>query len=241
MSQPSRKQQSKESPVHLYRPPTTTETGDSDSSPSTPQSQGRKRLRQIYLHHLLPKLQHISDATRESYLTLLNHWERLTGDPPSDEISSAMIFQFRADLQAEPKARDGEKRSSATINKNMRVLHPLISLLMPRDREHPSALGVIDYIEYPEALPEDDPIPRVLTHAELDLLYEYAAAARWPSERYTGIPTELWWQTTAVGLRNCGARVFDFFDLGRDELDALIDAVDSLQGGSGLFRKLAKR
>lgn len=174
-------------------------------------------LRAIYRRYVAPTLIDRAEKTREAYLTALSHWERLTCDPPVSVINSETLLNFQLDMKCELK-RNGERRSSATVNKNLRVLHPLITLLMPPDVHNPDGLGIIPYLRFPRALAQPEQIPRVLTHAELDRLYENASVVRWPSEEATGIKADLFWKTIIVALRNCGPRVYDLFELNSDSI-----------------------
>lgn len=166
-------------------------SADDSTSPIT--------LREIYDSHLLPSLRQRKAATRQGYLDALSHWERITHNPPVQQIDADLMLRFQQALIP--------GRSAQTVNKIMRTLHPLIVRTWPREMRNLSGLGLCELFAWPTALPVEETEPRVYSAAEVDALYAAAEVATWP--HVPGIPAPRVWQTMMVCHYTAGPRTYD--------------------------------
>jgi len=175
-------------------------------------------LRQIFDQHVRPELQQHAPKTIEEYESLLNDWERLTGNPPASELSRSTLVEFREQLRQEKfrrsKISTPRLRSPATINKKFRTLFPLIRLCWPKDSHNPGGLGLCDYFPLPKRLKEEQKLPFVFSHEELDRLYDAAGSASWPARNAAII-----WRTIFVLHYSTGPRTYDLLGLEWSDID----------------------
>jgi integrase len=168
-------------------------------------------LRQAYERWLEPDLFDAAYATRREYGTALNHWERLTGDPPIAAIANAHVLALRDGLL-------GSRYAPATVRKTWSHLRAILRRLSPQALGNPQGEGILQRVpcvKMPRLRPK---LPRVATHAELDRLYVACSAAGWPPAR-SGQPAAALWRCFIVLAYNYGLRTRDLWGLWWKDID----------------------
>lgn len=184
----------------------------------------KSTLPEVWELKILPELDRIAESTLKEYQSAIRLWVSGTGNPTVDQINASTIRQHREWLLKTPYKRGNQKkagkRTVATVNRNMRDLHVIISPLWPADRTNPSGLGAIPFFKWPRALQHQRKFPFVFTAQNLDQLYLNCSAARQPSKFARRCPMNdpRLWRLALVLALNCGARTWDLFDLRIDDI-----------------------
>ena len=165
----------------------------------------RFTLREAYNEFLLPELiaQKRAGGTLSAYGTALNHWERCTPNPPIGDVADTHAIAFRDAMM------DGN--ALPTVKKNWRHLTVIFREL---DR--------LDHIRKPPRVIIAKPkpkLPRVVSLAEVDKLYETCDVAEWPPKAKTfSRPGKLWRAFLALEF-NLGMRTQDAWRLTWEAID----------------------
>lgn len=171
----------------------------------------RLTLRDAFTRFYEPELR-ATGAARETvsmYRGALNHWERVTEDPPLASIGNETLADFRDRCLA-------EGLRPPTVNKLWRAIRAVLRRVGPQQYRNPAGLGLIDRIPHLRQLPEPRAWPRIATLEELDLLYEACSSGTWPE---CEIPAAGWWRAALVLFYNCGLRCRDLFELKTADVD----------------------
>jgi len=169
-------------------------------------SPGRITLREAYCAFLEPTLGDRAPATRSQLLCTIGEWERLTSNPPIDQISDMTLVKFRDD-----RRNDEGGIAEATVNKDLRGLRRIMRRIGPRCDGNPGGQGLISLVPYCEMLVPGEPRKRIASANELSALYEACDVATWPNR--CGISPPLLWRATIVCLLNWGLNTQDLFRL----------------------------
>lgn len=165
-------------------------------------------LREFYLQFMAPRLKD-RDGNAEQYEVALNHWERLTTNPPLSMVSDDTLADFQARAAAEPHpTKIGELwRNHATVNKIIRQLDAIFSYAGPRGPRRRGARGVISLVPYVEPLTEDETAVRIVPLDDLAAIYDACRVAVWP--RGFGNSPIVWWRCLVALSYNIGMRTND--------------------------------
>lgn len=200
-----------------------------------PESRAEITLRSVFDEKLLPKKRNKRAVkTLIEYGTVLNDWERLTDNNCVSSLDESTLVSFQEQLQQEPLP-SGEFRSPATVNKKLRTIKPLIKLCWPKDSHNPSGLGHCDYFEFPERLPEDDPVPYIFSYDELSRMYAACNQLRWPRRH-----AALTWRTILVTHFCCGPRTYDLLSLKWSDVDFWYRKTGAIRFRARKTRKLQR-
>lgn len=161
-----------------------------------------KTLSEFYETFVLPSIRRPRRQPEETIAqdrVALNHWKRLTGDPPLDRITPELCACFMTAL-----ANEGKKAN--TLRKIAVHLQFILDFAGPPDRHHRNAAKIlteVPYIERPPAV-ADEPEP-AFTMGEIELLIE-ASKNCGHSSKIPFQDQKLWWAslirfTWHTGLR----------------------------------------
>ncbi|MHC4698495.1 MAG: tyrosine-type recombinase/integrase [Planctomycetota bacterium] len=142
-----------------------------------------------------------AEETTTKYRDLMKWWERLTADPPVDQITNRMLKEFQAGLLSNGLAR-------STVNSYLAHLTAILSTIGPASPSNPFAEGVIDTFPRVRRLKVKLRLPRVVPDEALLAIYRGCESARWPIR--LGIDPTDWWRALSVFLYNVGTRTGDF-------------------------------
>lgn len=179
-----------------------------------------------------------SKRTREDYETAVDHWRRITGDPPLHEVDNQTMSEFRERLATTPLPSTGRPPASTTVAKVLRALQAILSTVGPAQHGNPYGLGLIDRIPVCRKPPADPADPVVATGDEVGRIYRAAAGARWPNVE--GLSAGDVWQALVVYLFNVGSRRNEFLSLKwyQVDLDRGLLTMRTLKRGRTITRPL---
>lgn len=187
------------------------------------QSSTKLTLRSAYERYLAPEHK---PRTRETYGSLLNHWEAAelsiaipeegalvlrveARDPDVAAIDNLSLLDFKHYLQAAAR-----KLKQNSIRSRIRGLNAIFARLGPEDRKNPEGLGILPRVYYVKAPAEI--LRRVIPieDADVERLYQAAEIATWPD---CEVDPVLWWRSLIVNLFNLGLRRSDYLSMRRAE------------------------
>ena len=174
-----------------------------------------------------------SAETIYEYGKTVDHWARITGDPPLGAIDGPTMALFKAGLIAGegaggenrparcrygqqllfevdrlgPQQRPRRRRrplAKRTVNKHLNQLGILLAKLEKPGRGNRGGLGVLDLAPWTEQLKVPKEKPRSLDAHELGRLYAACGTAKLPAAE--GIATEDWWRALLVTAYCTGLR-----------------------------------
>lgn len=174
----------------------------------------------------------------EDVLKALDHWERLTDDPPLRAIDNLALKQWKERLQTTPlpppRHWSAAKKatwvprppSRTTVAKYLREIIAILSTCGPARHGKPDALGVLAIVPCTAPPPVDEGDVVYAEPEEVSAIYRACDAATWPKgpgPRQTW-PAELmtaadWWRALLVYLFNIGSRKNEFLRLRWDTVD----------------------
>ncbi len=174
-------------------------------------------LRAFYDRHYAPCfLAGVRPRTFTAYGESLNHWERITPDPPLRGITIETLAGFKAGL-VEPPARtagppaevqrllfdgiferelDYRPLAKTTANKHLRQVQAILGkagMPGPRNRD---ALGILELVPWVKPYKVPRPRPRGVKADTLTAIYRAAAVARYPVLK--GVVPGNWWKALIV-------------------------------------------
>lgn len=169
-------------------------------------------LREAFTKYLLRDLKATaSRGNLQAYQTALRHWEfHNPQNPPIRVIDNNLIRDFRDALQETGMAAE-------TIKKYWRHLRAIFRRLGPQHEKNPWGESVIDKVPAMRAPADRGEVkmPRIVTFAEIDALFEACSIAFWPS---TGkVPAPDLWRAMLVLSYNYGPRTWDTWNLTWDK------------------------
>lgn len=165
-------------------------------------------LRECYVRYVIPQLQDKTAAstTYGQYRTFLNFWEDVTGNPSvgalTDDLLRAWKFQ-RAELVAH-----------ATVDKEIRMLRCILSLIGPRTRLHRNAAEILEWP--PDVKPfgkRGVRVKRKRPVSPLDWASLHAEAKGSMLSSMPQIPGPLAMRTAIVAVYSTALRESDLFSL----------------------------
>jgi integrase len=162
----------------------------------------RLTLRVAFDKFLKPDLPPEKKSTISEYRTALNHWERLTNDPPLAKITNDGLRSYRDRLLQHVGAE--------TVRKNWRHLRAILRRCGPQADRNPLGRGLLKRIPYMQQPSEVEKDARIVTFAELTALYQACAVANWPQ---CDVPAPAIWRCALVLAYNYGLRTQDLFQL----------------------------
>lgn len=149
-------------------------------------------------------------ATIQGYRKGLNHWERLTDNPPIGKISTERLQQFRKAAKSETNF------TPASCNSWFRSLRAILNHLGPRNnssRRSRSALSFYSEVPWLDDLPTQTLDPSHLDEDQINRIYEHCRVAEWPPKSRTGCEPCDWWRCAIVIMVNYGPRRNDWYHL----------------------------
>lgn len=186
-------------------------TPEENASPSEPIDTNKPTdawtLSEFYERYLRARRERrVSPGTIEQDNNAMNHWRRLTDDPPMKDINEDMLDDFVDAMMMLP-GQAGEI-SPNTVCKVCRHLRRIMGMAGPRNgprrRRAAQVLQVVPYLESP---PDKESVPRPVTPGEFAQLL--AACERMPA--IDGIPALIppaeYWRTLLIAAWTCGARI----------------------------------
>lgn len=167
-----------------------------------------------------------SPRTVEDYRTAINHWERVTGNPPLSKVTNFAMRAFRESLLTEPPPSQKRPLGKATVAKYLRSIQAILATVGPQCHGNPDGLGILQTIPCcaKPALPQS--LPVVAEASEISAIYEACAGATWPrrvldesSMKMLTLDPCHWWRTLLVYLYNIGSRRGEFLSLRWSQVD----------------------
>jgi len=178
---------------------------------------GKLTLTRVYEEFYLPNfLFEATINTKNVYSTAVTRWAYLTGNPPIEEITSAMLVKFREALFLVPGKR-GLKCSSATVRNRMRTVQCLLDKCGPKGPRNREAFGFLKEVPYARAPRMEYKIPRTITEEQIAACYEAAACMDWPWSE--GVKPPAWWKALLVLAWNTGLRTGSILTMRMSEID----------------------
>lgn len=166
-----------------------------------------------------------SSTTIKDYHTALNHWERLTDDPPIDQVTNLTCRQFKEAMLSTPPPGQPPLRP-ATILKYMRELQAIFATLGPCGPQNKQGLGLLPSVPCFPSLRLDDPNVITAEDAEIAAILQHCAVATWPnrviemhSRRVVLVHPPEWWLNLILYLGTFGSRRNEFLRLRCEDVD----------------------
>tara|TARA_R110002167_G_scaffold61913_4_gene174944 strand:- start:41364 stop:42350 length:987 start_codon:yes stop_codon:yes gene_type:complete len=169
-------------------------------------------FRACFTQYYLPDMDESADGTLSVYLTALNHWETRTANPPVGEITNETLREFKQSFLK-------QGYSPETVKKYWRHIRAILRRVGPVLDKNPLGEGIIERIPYmsPPKSTERRKIPRIVTHEEINAIYQACEVATWPYA--SSCPPPLLWRLALVVFYNCAPRTQDFFKLTRKSIN----------------------
>lgn len=163
-------------------------------------------LRAAFEQYLLPDQDENSPGTLAAYRQALTHWEKHTSNPDVRRIDSDQLRDWKSAFRQ-------AGASPALIGKAWRHLRAILRRIGPPQAGNPHGSGLIDRVPYVRLPRVPTKIPRVVSHEELDRLYEACHVAKWPPSRQTGLSAATLFRAALVLAYNYGPRTQDLWSL----------------------------
>lgn len=156
------------------------------------------RLREAFEVFLLPKITRTCSPSHiTQHRTAINHWERLTNNPPVMAIDDQQLQEFSDALMAWHKEHG--YRGHTNTRKNLNYLRFILRACCRRGttnkRGQPGGKHLIDDLPIAQPPEEDVAKKRVADIAELSAAYDACEVAQWPRSRRRTLwdgAVELW-------------------------------------------------
>lgn len=174
--------------------------GDDEGEPS-----GDVRLKEAFDQFLRPQLERRkrSPSHIRAFYTILEHWQRLTPDPPVRLIDDALLQQFSDALLVWYQSH--EMRGTEAVSKALRYLRSIFRACAERGPGNPRGVAtgkhVLTYVPIAEPPERSMQRKRIATLAELGAAYEACQVAKWPKPRRRSLwaaPAPLLWRVLLV-------------------------------------------
>lgn len=183
-------------------------------------SDGRMRLTEFYRQHYTQLSQRL-ESTDRLYRLTLRRWMLLTGNPPLEQITSAMLARYRDALSRLP-GRKGQA-SANTVRMHLAHVQHMLDKAGPPGRRNRDAFGLIQAVPYIRPPREVLRMPNIVSDELLTRFYEACELATVP-ELHGVRPPDYWRAllvvTLSTGLRsgNLHRLAWEHVDLARAEI-----------------------
>jgi len=163
--------------------------------------------------------------TVEDYSTAISHWERLTGDPPIDQVNNLTCRDFKEAMFAYV-GPDGRKLAATTIAKYSRELQAIFCTLGPCSMKNKQGLDIIETIPCFPLVKVSDPLVVTAEDEEIAAILKSCEMATWPkkvvdekSQRVITFEPSEWWLNLVLYLCTFGSRRNEFLALPSLDVD----------------------
>jgi integrase len=177
-----------------------------------PASDDRPTLNSFYCDYFQPNC--LIDAKKvsiESYEQVVRQWVRLTGDPPLEEITVAMLAKFR-ECQSRMRGRKpGSRKSPNSVRTVLRHLQTILDKTGEPQRRNRDAAGILAKVPYIKPPKEVVRAPKIARLDQIDAVYAAAVATELP--RIDGFKPPAWWRALLVVALNTALRRRTLFEL----------------------------
>ncbi len=161
-----------------------------------------------------------SSRTLKDYLTTLQRWRQLTGDPPIRKITERTLSKFLRLLAGLTESNGYPSMRNNTVRKHGVIIDRLIRYTGPRTRDNPTGADLLEkppWIPLPrlEGVAPKRPLRLEEIGAWLHVLPEEAQ----PLPKMCGADPVAWWRALILLAYNTGWRPQTLFDFRWDWLD----------------------
>lgn len=173
-------------------------------------------IRQAFDNFYVSNRPGLSRRTKARYSFEILRWERLTGNPPLNSITTTTFNQFRH------RCLQGGLRPS-TIESGLRTILQVLRLCGP-EQERRQGLGLIPKVPYVgNPLRVVTPFQPTPTVEELRLAWQHAEAAIWP--KAASFTPAMFWRAWLAVEFSTALRLSDMLTVHRSQLNGALLAV----------------
>lgn len=163
--------------------------------------------------------------TVKDYETAILHWERLSGDPPIDQVCNLTCRDFKEAMFAAVDP-DGRKFAAPTVAKYCRELQAIFCTLGPCSLKNKQGLDIIEMIPCFPAVKVAEPLVVTAEDEEIAAILKACEVATWPkqvidhkSQRVITFTPSEWWLNLSLYLCTFGSRRNEFLALQSLDVD----------------------